>query len=155
MFSHSSRSQKSEARSLSVSVGLHSLQRLERRIHYLPLPAAGGFWHLRLGATFLCSLFTLPPPPVCLLSFLKTLTIGLRAHLAIQDDLLISRSLIISAKAPYPNKISFTGPRNLDVDISLGEGATFKLLQLLTERLVIWINTEWRMYSMPKAFSQE
>lgn len=48
----------------------------------------------------------------------------LRGHLSNQDDL-ISRSLVTSAKSLFPSKVAFISSRDYDVHISLGWGTFF------------------------------
>lgn len=57
------------------------------------------------------------------LSLIRTVAIGLRVYLY---NLFISRSLIVSAKTIFPNKVIFTGAGDSDMDILWG--SLFNLL---------------------------
>lgn len=110
-----------------------------------PLPASGGSRHFLVCGCITpvsASIFTSFPVLsvndsfVCLI---RTLVIVFRSH---PDNLRQSPlkilNLILSAKTPFPNKVTLTGSGSLDVDVSLeaggGERAPFNLLQHLSQQ---------------------
>lgn len=126
---------------MKVSARLHSRQRLQRIISFVPLLASGSFRLL-----FVCGHIT-PISASCLtdsssvcvyfcLSFIITsLIITFRAQPQNQEYLLISKSLIIiSAKGSFPNEVAFTSSV-LRTGISLLESHhPFSPLQLLVAK---------------------
>lgn len=94
---------------------------------FLPPPASGGYRHssacdcrTAVSASVLpwtSPLLSVCPSSVCI--FYKTPAIGFRVH---SDTPRWSyfENLIISAKPPFSNKVTFTGTRDWDVDMYFG-----------------------------------